>query len=472
MSALPPESGSGDNPDNNGGSSPFGGAAGGLGNLFNRMKNAVLAEPDAARDAFFRAVKKGDVEAVRTLLAQGVSPNLYNSGGDTALILAATKDDAEMVAALVAAGADPKLGALLDRDRTALKFAVDFGAENAAETLVRLGAYNGDLSLLHRACEKGKARVVAAMVAAGADASGMNANGTTPLMSALGARKTAVAMTLLKAPDVVAALNLPLPQDAQGRTPFHLGVLRGDVAVVAEMIALGGFVNLPTLEGHMPLHIAIERGDADLVALLLAKGADATGPVCDAKGAQVHPAPLLFLCGVTNMDEDRRLQIAQHLFAAGARANDVDVVTGDTALHRLMSARNITPTLSFLLTVADKLNICNNAGNTPLLEAIESAGIHDIANLLAAGADPNGRHDGDLRTPLMTAAAYGQANTLRELLKAGANPRLLDAKGHSALFYAQNNIRMAAETVPLLEEALRRDAKPLFRGWPPAGGKP
>lgn len=467
MSAVPPSSGSGADPEGDGGKLPFGG----LGSLFNRMKAAALTPPDAARDEFFSAVRKGDIAAVQAALAAGMSPDVRNALGETPLHVAASKNNADMVALLARSGADLRRSTGEDAARTALQYAIDFGADAAAVALIGCGAYDETLFLLHRACEKGKARLVAAMLQAGADATAVNASGTTPLASALIARKYDAVLQLLAAPAVTTSLNVPAPHDALGRTPFHMAVQRGDEGIICRMIALGGFVNQPTAEGLTPLHLAIERGEASLVALLLQSGADAIAPVVDSNGRQLQPSPLLFLCGQRNLSSDVRAAMAAQLLEAGATVDTQDAATGDTALHRVMAAADVSALLRVLLGATQQLEARNKAGRTPLLEAIEGASIHEVADLLAAGADPNGRHDRDARTPLMTAAALGHVDTLRELLKAGANPRLLDAHGNSAIFYARANMRKASDLVPMLEDALKRDAKPLFRGLPPRGGQ-
>lgn len=475
MSFVPPS-----DPRPDASASPQGGDGDGksaterLGGLFNRLKNAALAEPDAQRDAFFRAAKRGDMAAVKAAVDAGFAPDTYNASGETALHIAARDNKTEMVALLIALGADPRRGIQHDAARGPLQEAVAFGAEDAAARLLQLGAYasgEAGAQLLHRAIEKGKARIVEALLQTGADATALNATNMTPLMTALKAKQNDIAVLLLQTQDVVCSLNLPMPLDDEGRTPFHLGVYRGDETLVGRMIACGGFVNHAKADGLTPLLLAIQRGHVEIVKLLLAEGASPARAVEDPQqpGRQLQPPPLHYLCGLMNMNEQDRAEIARLLVLSGAdvHASDAD---GQLPLHRLMRAHNIGPALRVLLEAGASVHRAARDGLTPLIGAIEGATIHEVTNLLSAGADPNGRHGADARTPLMVAAALGQADTVRELLQAGANPRLLDAHGQSAMFFARANLRHATTIVPLLEDALKRDAKPLFRGRGPGTG--
>lgn len=446
-----------------------------LGSFFNRLKTAALTPPSDTA-AFLRMVKRGDIAGVKAQLAAGMSPDATSSTGESAIHIAAREDRGEIITLLARAGANLCAGIGDDTARIPLQDAINFGKSAAASALIACGGCPDNVQqtqeLLHRACEKDMGDVVAAFAAAGVDLRTAIAIKGTPMMAALQAKKQTAAQTLLRERAVIADLNTPLPGDNDGRTLFHLAVMRADVALVDAMIDGGALVNVARKDGMTPLLLAITRGDAALVATLLAHGADATRPVVQSTLSykQLQPAPLAFLAAMRSMNDDVRADIARQLINAGGDINAKDS-SGETALHRLVSSSNVTATLSVFLKSGAKVDVHSSAGATPLMLAIEGASLHEITNLLSAGADPNARHDGDARTPLMIAAALGQIDTVRELLAAGANPRLIDNNGHSAVYYAQINVRMREQTVPVLAEALRRDVKPLFRGSKYSGGR-
>lgn len=76
-------------------------------------------QPDEETIAFagrvFQLARSGGAEQMRSLLAQGLPPNLRNDKGDTLLMLAAYHGHAETVAVLMAHKADPEIAN--DRDR-------------------------------------------------------------------------------------------------------------------------------------------------------------------------------------------------------------------------------------------------------------------------------------------------------------------------------------------------------------------
>ncbi len=445
-----------------------------LGNIFNRLRTIALT-PATDADAFLRLVKRGDVDAVRAQLAAGLSPDTANSEGETAAHIAARENRAEIVAVLAAAGANMRAEIKGQSGRTPLHDAINFGKSAAAVALVSCGGYPADdgqmQDLIHRACEKDMTDVISALVAAGFDLCQPSGRKLTPMIVALNARKTAVARQLVTVREVAAGLNVPMPGDREGCTVFHLAVTRGDEDLVLDMLDTGAFINHPRDDGMSPLLLAIQRGDAALVAALIGRGADVMNPMVR-DGRQLQPAPLFYLAGLRTLDEKSRAAIALHLIEAGAEVNAVDAVTGEAPLHRLMQSQKINAALAVLLKAGAKVNLRNREGATPLMLAIECATIHEVSNLLSAGADANARHRQDARTPLMIAAALGLEEAVSELLQARANPRLLDQHGHSAFYYAQVNLRQREKTEPLLLEALRRDTKPLFRGSAGTGRAP
>ncbi|MGA8863029.1 MAG: ankyrin repeat domain-containing protein [Gallionella sp.] len=128
------------------------------------------------------AVRAGDLDSVRSMLAAGADVNSRDSEGSTLLMLASHAGNLAMVLALIGAGA--QVNACDERGWTPLMKA----------------AYNADL-------DRGFADVVQALIDAGANVEMPIGYGIRPLMLAAGYGETAVVETLLNAGADVLARN-------------------------------------------------------------------------------------------------------------------------------------------------------------------------------------------------------------------------------------------------------------------------
>jgi len=88
-----------------------------------------------------RAVRRGDVQAVREMLGAGSDVNSRDRHGQTALMLAAHHGHRELVETLVEAGAD--LNVTAKYNLTALMLAIVAGHAAVARVLVQAGANPG-----------------------------------------------------------------------------------------------------------------------------------------------------------------------------------------------------------------------------------------------------------------------------------------------------------------------------------------
>lgn len=461
-----------------------------MGAIFNRLRKDVTAADPAGSEDFFRAAKRGDAALVEKMLAAGTDPNLHNGAGETALHICARNGQAKVALLLIEHGADPARGTRDDAAALPIEDAVRFGHSEVAEVLVRHGGYDPEAQqqkedsspLLHRSCEKGKEAIVAAMMRAGADGNARAGNGATPLLAALLSRQAKVASVLLDFADVVAGMNThTIDSDAQARNAFQMAVSRGEAEVVAKMAKLGVYLNQPDAEGLTPLATAVTRGDLAMVRALIAAGADVHGretrpelnsretrPETNSRDAR-QVSPLMRLATTKSMAEDTRAAIAQALVDAGADPEARDPASGESVAGALMQSRNINKTLGVLIRARIDVNARNGAGMPLLMAALAHASVHEVANLLSAGADPDAREMQGGETPLMLAAREGKADCLGELLAAGANARLLDAQGRSARHHALHARVKSEAVLPAIDAALRRETKPLIRRQPEGG---
>lgn len=133
-----------------------------------------------------KAVKAGDAEKVKAVLAEGADVSALDESGDSPIIMAAYHGFTDVLQLLLEAGADVSA---LDpgMKATALHAAAYAGHAEAARLLTeygidldRQGPYNG-YTALHDAVWQNNVDVVRVLIAAGANGSITSHEGQTPL---------------------------------------------------------------------------------------------------------------------------------------------------------------------------------------------------------------------------------------------------------------------------------------------------
>lgn len=434
-------------------------AIGRVSDMFNKVTQIDLTRKPTEVDRFFRAVKTNKITDVKKMLAEGFDPNLWNVSGDTPLHVAARANHVDMATLLTDAGADPRKGKKDDDKHLPLDDAVNFGKPEMTEFLARHGGYlPGNTvdgwSLLHRACEKGKPRLVQALLDAGADGNEPTKNGATPLLIAVMRAQADVAEILLEYPAVINGLNsLFTKTDSKERNAFQLAVERGMSRLVDKMIDKGVLPNAKDAEGWTPLQHAITRGDTDMIRVLVKAGADVNARLPDGG------TPLLFACQAPEIaDDDTRAKIIESLLRYGADADKPHPDTGATALMQLAGQDNRSKSLEMLLTYPVNRDICDKQGMNAVFHALRNT--QNLRLLVEAGAGVDARHMKDAATPLIAAAKNGNLPAVQMLLAAGANPMRYDAADKSAIAYAREaHNDNKAEIVSALEAALAKNLR-------------
>jgi ankyrin repeat protein len=198
------------------------------------------------------AARRGDLAAVKKLLAAGTEINVVDASGYTPLQYAASGDNVEVVKALLRAGAN-----------------------------VNFPGIDG-YTALHAAAVDRQVRIIGLLVSAGADVNARTKDNVTPLMSSIGSPYSSaeVSLALIRGgADVSVA-------DSDGRTALWIATTDSTPEVMEELLKRHADPNVQPrslgFPGETPLHMAAMNGLKNEVELLLRYGADPT--IRNAKG--------------------------------------------------------------------------------------------------------------------------------------------------------------------------------------------
>ena len=286
-------------------------------------------------------------------------------------------------------------GAAVNRT-TSLMRAADAGDERRVRELLAAGAPlccvddKWQMTALHRACLKGNARVVAALLEA-------DAAGTT----------------------VVA-------RDMNRRTPLFLASMRGHEGVLRVLLENGARQELQSEQGMLALHDAASRGHTSIIELLCAE----PGAPVDAQNTDGHTALII-------ASTNGNVHAVRTLLACGARLGPRQSKDGWTALHCAAACQH-TAVVELLCAAPDaQLDVRDRAGRTPLWLVSDShyECTGAVWALIARGAlqelqDENGR------AALHQAAENGHTGVVELLCAAPGAAQALalqDSKGHTPL---------------------------------------
>jgi ankyrin repeat protein len=377
---------------------------------------AVLAWPLAAHaqsaPSIIEALKAGDVETVRTLIAGGADVNAPQADGATALHWAAHRNDLDAATLLIEAGADVK------------------AANGLGATPLWLAAINGGAPMVERLLE------------AGADPNASLKMGETPLMTAARSGSLQTAERLL---DHGADVNAS--EHERGQTALMWAVAQQHAGVARLLIEKGADLHARTTVWYQQENTA---GN--------------TNPSGNFRMAHGGSTPLLFAARHGDVETTRVL------VEAGADVQDAEA-SGAGAL--VISAHSGHGQFGIYLLEHGADPNAAGAGYTALHAAVLRSQVELVEALLEHGADPNtvvehgtpGRRfsaDYSIRDQLVgthafwLAAKYGEVEILRTLAEHGADPFVVAESGMSAL--------QAAIGVPSSGLENRRDRIP---GIPP-----
>ncbi len=337
-----------------------------------------VAVPSAAADApVADAARRGDIDAVRALLADGSDVDAPLGDGMTALHWASHRGDETLVDLLLEAG-----------------------ASTAAVT--RLGQHTP----LHVASRAARGAVVHALVAHGADPSAKTDTGATPLHYAATSGADDAVDALVQGGALVDAR-----EPIWGQTPLMFAAASNRTSTVSLLLAHGA--------------------DPDQAGRVVDISARNTADRVDNRRRRERVAALR--AGLTPSDELAPTALPSGAASAAplspaARA----AAAAAEAAEREADLQEEPEPLGF----ADLVG--THGGLTPLLLAARDGHVATAEALLDGGADINRLSAADGTSPLLIASINGHFDLALVLLGRGADPRLASDAGATPLYGALN----------------------------------
>ena len=351
------------------------------------------------RSALMVALSAHRLGVARTLFQIDPETNRRDRAGLSALDYAAARADLAFVRELVRAGYDPHVKtasgesllfyALLNPDPTIFEWLLTQGLDP------RVPAATGQTTLMV-AAESAPAPSLRRLLKFNIDVNARDRAGFTALMGAARSGR----------PDVIEALvrhhaRLDATDD-KGNTALHYAAIGGKRETLRELLARGMPINAANTKGATPLFVALgnEKWDA-----------------------------------------------ARYLMDRGAALTTSTISAEETAMFLI--AKNQPQLLQRYLSAFPPVKTLVRRDPEWLQYAAKTSGHATIGLILGLGARVN--HAGiDGLTPLMTAAAAGNADAVRTLLAAKADPTLRDSQNQTALMIA--TLKGRAKVVEALRE--------------------
>lgn len=327
------------------------------------------------------AIRDGNLQAVKTLIAAHADVNTALPDGSTPLAWAAYEDDAAAVDLLLKANAKANT------------------ADQYGETPLTL------------ACANGNPLIAGKLLEAGADSNASRWNGETPLMLAARAGNPQVLRLLIEHGAKVDSAEARKGQDA-----LMWAAAEGHAEAVDVLLKAGAKPNSVSKAGFSPLIFAAQNGDVKTVETLLAGGADME------YAAPPGMTALLVAMGA------RKLRVAELLLAKGGADVTAKDRSGNTLLHNAAQLGDVDMAKALIAKGAD-VNAKTTrpqggrgggggarggpAGEqTPLMLAARGNHLDVMHALIEAGADPKLKAQ-DGTTLLMAAANSGHIEVVR-----------------------------------------------------------
>ncbi len=353
------------------------------------------------------AARRGDLEAVRSLLREGADVNAPQGDGMTALHWAAERGDEGLCEVLLYAGARVDAGTRIGH-YTPLHLAARAASEAVVALLLDAGSdvdartTNSGVAPLHLAAAAGDPGVLRALLDGGADANGVEgAWGQTPLIFAAANNRVAAIGVLLEAgadPAVTArSVDVAEQEKADAAAERRL-----DEFLAAFKEKEGGGPDWQPTPSQVQAAIEAYRE-------VQRKWPDVPDPADDGQAANGDSEP-----GTVEPEAAPAPDTA----ASADTANAAEPPDEDEEPRPMSYAQQVGAW----------------GGLTPLLHAVRQGHAEAALALIDGGADIDQPSGGDQTTPLLMAAVNGHFDLAMILLERGADPNLTSLAGTTPLF--------------------------------------
>ena len=354
------------------------------------------------------AARRGEIDNVRQLIAEGVDVNSIaedgripriNIEGDTPLSAAAAVGHAEVVKMLLAARANPN--ATTVNDWTALMRASANGRLETVKILLAGKANQSNWPALVVAARNGHAEVAKVLMDAGANPNERDKFGNKPLTVASDSGHAEIVEMLLD------GKADPNSSDTGGWTALMSASKNGHAKIVKMLLDGGADPCATYRKGNTALDYATKGGHTKVKHLLeLALAPPKRQENCK-KGEWFY---------TVDFGDESEVQL---LLDEGADVNE----TGGNGNTALMAAARCgrLEILKLLMSGKAKLNLADNNGMTALMVAASNGHAEIVKALLDAGAKPD-IADKDEKTAWDIACARGYTKVAKTLQDGGADP--------------------------------------------------
>ncbi|KAJ8668005.1 hypothetical protein QAD02_009668 [Eretmocerus hayati] len=223
--------------------------------------------------------------------------------------------------------------------------------------------------------------------------------------------------------------------------------------IIKLLLKSGALLNARDKDGYTPLMFAIFLGDVELLEQLIKSGADAKAINARGQSTLQHV--------FNTSDKISPPKLISILLKAGAPIHNRDKISNEIALHYAVTFANVKA-VEQLIRAGSDVNAVNQEGRSclhmvfsPANRTMEESSHGIVCLLLKAGAKLEIRDD-DGRTPLVDAVILGETKFIQQLIRSGADASIIDTRGLSILHHAVRSplfVNDCVDVIPLLLEA-------------------